>query len=201
MSSRSTWRFPWTTAGLAGLCVLAAFVPAEILQYDRAREEVWRLLTGQLVHWTPRMALLDLGMLLGLGAWLEAHGDRRRMLLALAFGGILTALAVAALSPGVFVYRGSSGLASALFVLAALRVAETPGWSRLLALAVIALFLTKAGVEEVTGQTLFAGPLPEGIEVVPLVHLLGGLGGAAAAWLARLERRGENAVGLRAIQS
>ena len=30
------------------------------------------------------------------------------------------------------------------------------------------------------GETLFAGPLPEGVRVVPLVHLLGGLAGAVA---------------------
>jgi rhomboid family GlyGly-CTERM serine protease len=190
-------RFPWATAGLAGLCALAAMVPPEILQYDRAAGEVWRLVTGQLVHWTPRMALLDLGMLLGLGARLETRGDRRRMVVALAVGGALTALAVAVFSPGLLLYRGSSGLASALFVLAALRIAEESGGSRPLALTAVALFLAKAAVEALTGQTLFAGPLPKGVEVVPLVHLAGGIAGLGGL-LPRLETGQVNAVIFRA---
>ena len=205
MSARSTsrlpWSFPWVGAGLAGLCALAALLPPELLQYDRARVEageVWRLLTGQAVHWTARMALLDLGMLLGIGVWLEARGDRRRMVLAWVLGGALTALAVAAFSPGLSVYRGSSGLASALFVLAALRIAEESG-PRPLALAAVALFLGKAAVEALTGQTLFAGRLPEGVQVVPLVHLLGGIGGLGGLLAAGLEKTRVNAVGFRAI--
>src|SRR6185436_6459395 len=112
-------RFPWVSAGLAAVCLAVALVPgsAEALQYDRARVldgEVWRLLSGQMVHWTARMALADLGVLLGLAAALEALGERRGMVLSLGLGAVLTALAVHALSPGLLVYRGSSGLASAL---------------------------------------------------------------------------------------
>ncbi len=184
-------RFPWVSDALAVICLAIALVPgsAETLQYDRGRVtdgEVWRLLSGQMVHWTARMALADLGVLLGLGAWLEARGERRGVVLALIFGAAFTALAVHALSPDLLVYRGSSGLASALFVLAALVVARSPGRGpRALALLAVALFLAKAGWESLTGQALFAGPLAPGVRVVPLVHLLGGLAGAAGAAIER----------------
>lgn len=181
-------RFPWMTAGLIVLGAAASLLSAEALQYDRARVEageVWRLLTGQMVHWTARMAALDLGMLIGLGAWLEARGDRRSAGLALLLGAGLTALAIQVFSPNLILYRGSSGLASALFVLAALRIARSEArMPRALALLALGLFLAKAAVELVTRQAIFAGPWPAGVEVVPLVHLLGGLGGAAAAGLA-----------------
>jgi hypothetical protein len=174
-------RFPWITAMLAAFFAAASFASADALEYDRARLAaggVWRLLTGQLVHWTPRMAALDIGMVLGLGIWLEARGDRRLLVTSLALGGALTALAVHALSPDLLLYRGGSGVASAFFVLAAVRVASTPDpWLRTLAIAAVALFLSKAAFESLAGQTLFAGPLPPGVHVVPLVHLLGGLGG------------------------
>lgn len=178
-------RFPWRTAALAGICLAAAVVPGsvEALQYDRAgvgAGEVWRLLTGQLVHWTARMALADLGVLLGLGAWLETRGEGRRLVLTLGLGALLTAVAVHLLSPDLLVYRGSSGLASALFVLTALHLARsTDRGPRALALLAVALFLAKAAWETVTGEALFAGPLAPGVRVVPLVHLLGGLAGAA----------------------
>jgi rhomboid family GlyGly-CTERM serine protease len=182
-------RFPWITLALVALSAAAALVPAEALEYDRARVaagEVWRLLSGQMVHWTARMAAFDLGMLLGLGIWLEVRGDRRLVAVTLALGGGLTALAVHALSPDLLTYRGSSGLASALFVLAAVRLAESPEpLPRALATAAVALFLAKAAFESLAGQTLFAGPMPPGVRVVPLVHLLGGLGGLTGA-LARI---------------
>ncbi|HEX6862242.1 MAG TPA: rhomboid family intramembrane serine protease [Thermoanaerobaculia bacterium] len=171
-------RFPWLTVGLVTLCAAASLGEEAALQYERSGE-AWRLLAGQMVHWTPRMALFDLGMLLGLGAWLELRGDRRLAAVSLALGAVLTAVAVH-LSPDLFFYRGSSGMASALFVLAAIRIADSPDpWTRALSLAAVALFLAKAAFESLSGQTLFAGPLPDGVRVVPLVHLLGGLAGAA----------------------
>lgn len=170
-------RFPWLSAGLVALCAAASLADGAALQYERGGE-AWRLLTGQMVHWTPRMAMLDLGMLLGLGAWLEIRGDRRLAAASLALGAVLTAVAVH-LSPGLLFYRGSSGMASALFVLAAFRVADSSDrWTRALAVAAVALFLAKAAFESLGGQALFSGELPEGVRVVPLVHLLGGLGGA-----------------------
>jgi membrane associated rhomboid family serine protease len=186
-------RFPWMTLALVVLCSVA---DGTAFEYERSRE-VWRLLTGQMVHWTPRMALFDLGMLLGLGAWLEIRGDRRLAAVALGLGAVLTAVAVH-LSPNLSVYRGSSGMASALFVLAAFRIADSPGdsldpWTRTLAVAAVALFLAKAAFESLAGQTLFAGELPEGVRVVPLVHLLGGLAGAAHLVSGGLPGRGATA--------
>lgn len=71
-------------------------------------------------------------------------------------------------------------MASALFVLAAFRMADSPDpWTRALAVSAVTLFLAKAAFESLAGQTLFAGELPEGVRVVALVHLLGGLGGLA----------------------
>lgn len=178
-------RLPWISAALAAAGLAMACVPgsAEVLQYDRVRVAAgatWLLLSGQLAHWTVRMALVDLGALVVLGVWLEARGERRDLIVSLALGAVLTAFAVHALSPDLLVYRGSSGLASALFVLVALRIARSSGGAvRTLALLACALFLAKAAWESLTGQALFAGPLAPGVRIVPLVHLLGGLGGAA----------------------
>ena len=93
-------RFPWITVTLVALCAVASFAPADALEFDRTRVaagEIWRLVTGQLVHWTPRMAAFDVGMLLGLGIWLEVRGDRRLMVTSLALGGGLEFASVVAL--------------------------------------------------------------------------------------------------------
>lgn len=178
-------RYPWVSAGLAVIALAIACAPgsAEALQYNRARVmagEVWLLLSSQWVHWTARMAWADLGVLLGLGVWLETRGERRALVLSLSFGAVLTSLAVHALSPDLFFYRGSSGLASALFVQSALVAARSADRvPRALAVLAAALFLAKAAWESLSGQTLFAGPLGPGVRVVPLVHLLGGMAGFA----------------------
>jgi hypothetical protein len=130
------------------------------------------------------MTLVDLAVLLGLGAWQEWRGARRALLAALGMAAGLTALAVHLLSPDLELYRGSSGLASALFVLTAVCLAgSSSSGGRILAVAALALFAGKAGWEALATRPLFAGALPPGIRVVPLVHLLGGLGGLLA-WLA-----------------
>jgi len=193
-------RFPWvilTALAAMAACAVASALPGggALLEYDRARVaggEVWRLLTGQMVHWTARMALADLAVLLGLGLWLEIGGRRRALLLALALGAAVTALGVQFFQPGLAVYRGSSGLAAALFVLAALEAMRPPAGQRSFRLAACALLLFTAKVawETAGGTPLFAGDLSDGVAATPLIHLLGGLAGLAAFEInIRLEAR------------
>jgi rhomboid family GlyGly-CTERM serine protease len=179
-------RFPWVIVAVVATCAAASALPGggALLEYDRARVaggEAWRLLTGQMVHWTGRMALADLAVLLGLGLWLETTGRRRTLLLALALGAAITALGVQFLQPGLAVYRGSSGLAAALFVLSALEAMRPPaGRAFRLAACALLLFTAKVAWETAGGTPLFAGDLPAGVAPTPLVHLLGGLAGLAA---------------------
>jgi membrane associated rhomboid family serine protease len=132
------------------------------------------------------MALADLGAILVLGAWLERNGQRKRMLLATFLGAALALVGVVLLLPHLVLYRGSSASASALFVLTALEIAHHPPrpprrGARALALLALALFAAKVAWEAFTGQPLFAAPLPPGVAVVPLAHLLGGAAGVVAA--------------------
>ena len=158
---------------------------AELLQYDHARVaegELWRLLTGQMVHWTARMAIADLAVLLVLGFWLEREGRRRAVSLALGLGAVFVAAGVVFPPSGVPFYRGSSGLASALFVLAALEAVRPPARlsSRTLAAGALLIFAAKLAWEIAGGHPLFAGGLPQDVEPMPLIHLLGGIAGAVA---------------------
>jgi rhomboid family GlyGly-CTERM serine protease len=182
-------RFPWVTVGTVAACALASSLPGggELLQYDRARVadgELWRLLTGQTVHWSVQMTLMDLGALLLLGSWLENRHRRRAVALALGLAAVLTAAALPLLLRGLELYRGSSGAASALFVLAsldAMRPPARPG-PRGLALGALFLFGAKIAWEASGGPPLAAGELPPGVAVTPLIHLLGGLAGVVAGF-------------------
>ena len=177
---------PWITLAVAAAASLASLLPgaAGFLEYERAAVqagEAWRLLTGQLVHWTPRMAVADLAVLLAVGAWLEVR-CRRLALATLFTGALLVGLGLYGLAPEISQYRGSSGLASALFVAAALEMAmgSSLRWERISALAALALFAAKLLWELETGRALAAGPLLPGVVVTPSVHLLGGMAGLLA---------------------
>jgi rhomboid family GlyGly-CTERM serine protease len=184
-------RAPWVTVGTVAVCTAASVAAAfpgggELLQYDRARVaagEIWRLLTGQMVHWTARMAIADLAVLLVLGFWLEREGRRRAVSLALGLGAVFVAAGVALLPSSVLFSRGSSGLASALFVLTALEAVRPPARfsSRALAAGALLLFAAKLTWEIAGGRPLFAGGLPENVEAMPLIHLLGGIAGAISS--------------------
>jgi rhomboid family GlyGly-CTERM serine protease len=176
------------TVGTVAACAAASSLSGcgDLLQYDRSRVadgEIWRLLTGQMVHWTARMAIADLAVLLVLGVWLEREGRRRAVSLALGLGAVFVAAGIALLPPRLSFYRGSSGLASALFVLAALEAVRPPARSasRALAAGALLLFAAKLAWEITGGHPLFAGGLPEDVEAMPLIHLLGGIAGAISS--------------------
>jgi rhomboid family GlyGly-CTERM serine protease len=197
---------PWVTATfvlIAGLAGLTARL-AGALHYDRARVAAgafWLPFTAQFVHWTPRMALADLGTTLLVGSALES---RSRPLLVAAF--ILSFLCVGMglplLVPDLSVYRGASGLTSGLFVALALdltleprgREAARDRLRRFFGALAFVLFASKTAVEMATGAAIFAGDLGPGVRVLPSAHLLGAVAGALAAigrMVGRWGRRGE----------
>lgn len=188
-------RLPWFSAAVALAGAVVALFPAslEALQYDRARVAsgaIWLLLTGQLAHWSLRMAVFDLGAVLLLGALLEIRGARRLAALAIAGGALATAAAVQFLPPHSAFYRGASGIASALYVAVAIELTRTEtGWRRFVALAAIAGFVLKIAWEAKTGQPFAAGTFPPGVAVTPAVHAAAGLAGAVAAAFRNSPRR------------
>ncbi|HXI03870.1 MAG TPA: rhomboid family intramembrane serine protease, partial [Candidatus Saccharimonadales bacterium] len=128
--------------------------------------QTWRLLTCHLVHWTPRMAAMDLGALLVLGLWLEIRRPAL-CLLTMAAGAASMGAAIHLLSPSVAVYRGASGIDSALFAAAAVEIifASRSKEAARLAAAALAIFLAKVSWEAATGTAIAAGPLPSGVRV------------------------------------
>lgn len=127
------------------------------------------------------MAWIDLGAVLALAALLLWRRRGRLAGLAALLGAAATAAAVH-LCLQVSTYRGSSGIAAALFTAAALDLVR-PRSSRSLGLAALLLFGLKTFWEAWSGEALATGWLPPGIAVQPLVHLAGGLAGALAVWM------------------
>ncbi len=180
-------RLPLFTVALVALGVAASLYPgmAPRLEYDRAavgEGAVHRSVTGQLVHWTHRMTILDLGAVLVLCAFVESRARPLAIWTVLA-SAVAVALALHLLGETAR-YRGASGIASGLFVVAALVVWHRADRRaiRIAGALALALFVAKLLWETMAGEALAAGPMPEGVTVLPLVHVAGALAGTAT-WL------------------
>jgi rhomboid family GlyGly-CTERM serine protease len=167
------------TCALLLLPVLTGDAGREALRYDRlglAHGELWRLLTGHLVHLSfEHAALNSLGLVLMWALFARDYAPRQWLPIVLG--------SIAAIDAGLWLrdstiawYVGSSGAlhgTMAAGTLAHVRRRDLDGW--LLA----AFLILKLSYEQFSGQLPFA----EGSVVVVDAHLYGALGGVAvAAW-------------------
>lgn len=172
-------------AGVAALIGLALVIQvaelAPLLRYSRpaiAAGEVWRLLTGHLVHLgAAHLALNAAGTVL-IAALVGHHLGLR----AWAATTIVCALAVAAglwwLAPQIDWYVGLSGVLHGLLVAGAI-AALASRRERVFALIVLAVIATKLAWEQALGPTPGTAALSGG-PVVTEAHLFGALGGLLA---------------------
>ena len=191
-------RLPWITLILAALAGLAHASPAfaaawEFRRYAVDTGQLWRLLTAHLTHFGANHLAWDLAALLVLGTLAEREG-RRATVLALALAAPLISLGVWLAQPALAVYRGLSGLDSALYGLVCARLIATGLRERhafTTALGALALggFIWKCAAELVGGHTVFATGAD--YAPVPLAHLLGLCAGLAAHALLNRPRAGD----------
>jgi rhomboid family GlyGly-CTERM serine protease len=182
-------RIPYLTLLLAGLALTIHQSPDAIaaLQWDRAgfaKGEIWRAFTGHLTHFNADHLRWDVIALLAFGSLVEFRA-RRAWMGCMAAGAVAISLGVLWLEPQIVVYRGLSGLDSALFAFVAtdlllegLRTRDHP----MSALGVLALagFTAKCVFELASGHTLFV-EANDAFQPMPLAHLIGALVGVVAA--------------------
>lgn len=187
MSSRDPRRAPLVVLVFVAGSLAASAIPglAGVLEYERqavSHGEIWRLATGQLVHWSFAMTALDLGLVAIAGSVLELR-SRRVASLAVALAVAFVAVAVQAWAAPLEHYRGSSGfgwaLAAALAVDLARRAENRYG--RGTALAIALALAAKLAWELATGSPLPFDHLPAGVAVVPQAHAAGAVAGLVAA--------------------
>ena len=191
--SVSRTRIPWLTAGFVAVAAAASVWPDGVTALGYQREaaeagELWRALTGQLVHGSPIMAVVDLGAVLFCGAWLERRA-RGVAASAGAFALLLVAATVHATQPQVLYFEGSSGVAAGLFTAAALQLARTAESraARALSLGVVGAAVAKAMLEQWVGWGAAGLHPTAGIPVLGAAHLAGSAAGlCAVALVARL---------------
>lgn len=181
--------FPWVTTALAMVALALGLIPGagEALQFDRAviaHGQVARLLTGHLTHWTASHLAWDLGAFALLGSLVESR-SRSLFTGVSAASALAISVAVYWLQPGFELYRGLSGVDSALFGAAVLtgltREIGRPQATSWIAVAALAAFIVKCALEIFLGRALFVAPDPAFVPV-PLAHAAGAVIGAALGW-------------------
>lgn len=170
------WRLPLLLALL--LVVLQALGLRAALEYRRdavLHGQLWRLLTGNLVHLGWVHLLRDLAGLFLIWGLFTTRMRERSWLALMLVSALAVSLGLLACSPQVAWYVGVSGVLFGLFCAGALlEWRERPLYAGALLL----------GMTVVIAWTLHAGALPGetrdlGGAVVPQAHLYGALGAAA----------------------
>ena len=152
---------------IAGLAVMAAFVPGEWLELRRHDLDPWRMLTCHLTHFSHEQLAWDVLAFTAL-AVASARRDRRAFHATLLASALLVPVAVLAFAPDIGTYRGLSGLASAMFALLL-----TLEWRRLTWPVIVfaTAFAAKLIFEAFTGGAVFVSD----IVAVPVAHLAGAM--------------------------
>lgn len=151
----------------------------EGLQFDRRailHGQLWRLLTGNLVHWSVEHFFLDVGAFAVVGLLYERHLARHYPWILLA-AGLAVGCGMLVLLPELATYRGLSGVdsgqfAAALCVECLLAKRQSRRWLWVAPAAVI--FAVKIPYESLSGQMFFGTESLGNIGLpIPLAHAAG----------------------------
>lgn len=182
--------FPVGTALIVGAALLIHLVPqlGDWLIYDRTAiqsGELWRLLTGNWVHFSSRHLIYD-GLALGVASGLLESRYQYPMACICLGLGVFVGIFLFLLDPNLRLYSGLSGIAVGVIVIMSLNgSAREQGGVRILYLACLLLTIAKVVADFYTGQFLLLSADASGIQPVPLSHLLGAVAGAAVFFAPR----------------
>lgn len=188
-NSKNRSRLPVISIFLAAVSLLLYFDidAGTFLQYDRnsiADGELWRVFTSHWTHWSFEHFLWCTITFVALGYICEEI-SRRGFVATL----VITSCAIPAVlwvtDSGMQMYRGLSGLASAIFVFGALmmmiKALKTRDWPMVFLSATAGSgYIAKILYEYISGSALFVNT-HEIFSPVPLVHLTGGAVGMLVA--------------------
>jgi rhomboid family GlyGly-CTERM serine protease len=169
---------------------------SDCLQYDRTailHGEVWRVLTGHLVHWSGNQFFWD-GLALAFLGWLCEREGIASSLRCFVFSAFLISLTLWFAAPWMATYRGLSGIDSALFALVAVRLGREAfadrEWMKLTLVGIVAGgFALKVGYEFASGATLFVDSSAGGMIPVPLAHVVGAMVGVGCGLMPGVSQR------------
>ncbi len=170
-------RFPFSTLSICAGAILIIIVPESgtLMIYDRtaiSHGELWRLVTGNMVHLSTTHAAYNLLAFLIAGTIIEIRGYRFFLTLCLS-SAMLIGIILFLVEPAIYFYAGLSGVVTAAITYLCLHgLTEKGSWHWLCA-AMLAGVSTKIGVELMLGKSFLLAVSTEEFAPVPLSHLIG----------------------------
>lgn len=165
------------------------------LEFDRQAilaGELWRLWSGHLAHYSLQHALTDAGAVLVAGLITVQFFSLRALLAAVLLGAAFISAGLLLVAPDCLYYRGASGLAVQLTVMAGAGLWQRAQGSlparAMLVLLAVALAIKIAA--EATGHASGWSGLPADVVVSWQAHLLGAVAGVAGGLLLLRRRQG-----------
>ena len=152
---------------------------SELLQFDRTAilaGEWWRMLTSHLTHFGTSHLFWDVLMFLVLGCLCERQSRKQFIACLIASAGLIS-LVVLTVSPEMQIYRGLSGIDTALFTLVAVTLLKQKWAERdttwVIAIASLLTALIVKIAIEMSGATIFVDAHEAGFVPAPLAHVVG----------------------------
>jgi rhomboid family GlyGly-CTERM serine protease len=181
---------------LAAAFIFVSPALADHLEYDRtaiAAGEIWRLFSGHWVHFGFDHFFWDV-LAFGVLAAACERRSRPRLFVCVIASALVISMSVWFGLSGLRVYRGLSGIDSALVVLLFMELwseaCRSRQWKEIvIPAACLTAFVCKVLFELATGDTIFVKSLESGMVGVPLAHVAGaavgflvGLGANLDGW-------------------
>lgn len=174
-------RLPGASLLLMAFAGIAFLIPslAERLEFNRLAilcGELWRIVTCHWIHGSTDHFFWDAATFLLLAAQCEWY-SRTRFLITVLGSALFIPIVIWVVMPEIQLYRGLSGIDSALYILLSILFIRHGWGSKKLRWIMVSLmgcsFLFKIGYEFVTGTTLFVNSIHSQMLPIPFVHILG----------------------------
>ena len=186
-------RIPVVTLTIIGAAVVVCFLPRihPALVYDRSAilgGELWRLITGQWVHFSAEHFLYDT-LALGIAGWMiESRGYPNFGWLC-ALSPLVIGITLLVMEPQLKICGGLSGVATAAVVFLTLHGLVEKGAWRWICLGVLMATAGKIVYETMTDRFIFVNFTDPSLTLVPASHIAGGLTALAVYLWGKIRRR------------
>ncbi|WP_165967884.1 rhombosortase [Sapientia aquatica] len=165
---------------LALACVALAIAPetyCATLEFDRRAilgGEFWRIWTGHLVHFSAQHAIIDISSMYLVSRTVESTTSRRYFLFFVFLSATFISLSLLIAFPELIIYRGSSGVLTAIGVYAGSVFWRESSSMKIVVTLVSGLAILKTWIDITNTQSVFSS-LPVGVNIAWQAHLIGAL--------------------------
>lgn len=171
------YRFPVLTVLLVLGSLLSFLLPAanSYLLYDRnlvLSGQVWRLVTGVMVHFSWSHLVYNT-LIMMLAGWMVEQNSRFIFIWLVLLTAILSSLYFLMFMPGMKQFGGLSGIASATVGYLCMANIRARSRGRWLWVIILVLLVAKVTFEIYSQQPVFATYTSDDIRVVPETHIIG----------------------------